>query len=293
MKRLLILDVNALFHRAHSAMTRACGPMVNSLGMHVTGTYGVLNSLFSTLEKTDYDSIVPCTEGGSNWRKVESTGYKGGREGKDDAFYSDLSILLEDAFPAIGMTVCKQQTYEADDVIAHVARHSPAYDEVHILTCDKDLLACVTNKVKVILFSSTKKTELVDIDGVLKHFGVYPAEVPFYKAIAGDSSDNIAGIPKLGPKTAAKIIQESRQSEVNPEFSAADKIALHPKIAPHASTFIANLRIVDLTKDVKDLRWFASSSPDPLHVEALFESLEFKSFLKRKGKILQTLGCPQ
>jgi hypothetical protein len=88
-----------------------------------------------------------------------------------------------------------------------------------------------------------------------------------------------------------KIIEESRPSEINPEFTGADKICLHPKVSAHAGTFLANLRLVTLENDVPNLTWFASNPPIAMHVEALLESLEFKSMLKRKGKILQTLGC--
>jgi DNA polymerase-1 len=250
-----------------------------------------LNALFAVMDKYGYDCVIPCTEGGGNWRKKESGEYKATREGASIAHYADQSLLLEEVLPTLGMTIAKAPGYEADDVIAHISRHSAAYEEVHILTCDKDMLQLVTNKVKVLLFSSSKKMELVDIDGVIRHFGVYPSEVKYFKALAGDSSDNVAGIKGIGPKTAVKIIEESRPSEVNPEFTGADKICLHPKVAQQAGTFLANLRLVTLENDVPDLTWFASSAPVPLHVEALFQGLEFKSLLKRKGKILQTLGC--
>jgi len=289
MKRLLIVDVSALFHRSHSAMTRATGGMTTSAGIPVTGTYGVINTLLSVIDKTEYDSIIPCAEGGNNWRKKESTEYKGDRTGKDVSFYADLSLLIDEVLPSMGMNVCRSAGYEADDVIAHIARHSPAYDEIHLLTVDKDLLQCVTKKVKVILFSSTKKTELVDIDGVLRHFGVYPVEVRYHKALAGDQSDNVAGIKGIGKKTAVKIIEESRPTGINPEFTGADRIALHPKVRENAATFLGNLRLVSLDQDVPDLTWFASSSPNPGQVEALFEALEFRSFLKRLPKVLATL----
>jgi DNA polymerase-1 len=156
---------------------------------------------------------------------------------------------------------------------------------------DADLLQLVGNRVKVILFNSAKKVKTYGIDEVVEKFGVFPAEVKYHKALAGDSSDNVAGIKGIGPKTAVKIIEESRPSEINPEFTGADRICLHPKVAPHAATFLGNLRLVTLENDVPDLNWFASSPPVPLHVETLFQGLEFKSMLKRKGKILQTLGC--
>jgi DNA polymerase-1 len=289
MKRLLLVDTSAMFHRAHNAMSRATGGMTTSAGIPVTGTYGVLNSLFSILEKTDYSCVIPCAEGGSNWRKKESDEYKANRGGGDPTFYEDLNMLLEEVFPTLGMNAIRAKGFEADDVIAHISRHSSAYDEIHILSCDRDLLQLVTNKVKVILFSSTKKTELIDIDGVISHFGVFPSEVKYFKALCGDASDNVAGIKGLGPKTAAKIIQECRPNEINPEFTGADKIALHPKVQGNAATFLANLRLVTLEGDVPNLKWFASSAPSAHSVEALFAALEFKSFLKRLPKVLATL----
>ena len=291
MKRLLLIDTSALFFRSRSALTRAMGEMVTSAGIPVTGTYGFLNALFAVMAKYDYSCVIPCAEGGNNWRKRESNEYKANRDSAGVAHYADQSLLLEEVLPALGMTVVKTPGFEADDVIAHISRHSPAYDEVHVLSCDRDLLQLVTNKVKVLLFNSAKKMELVDIDGVVEKEGVYPVEVKYKKALCGDKSDNVAGIPKIGSKTAIRIIEECRPSEVNPEFTGADRICLHPKVAPSAGIFLANLRLVTLENDVPDCTWFSSSPPIPVHVEALFEGLEFKSLLKRKVKILETLKC--
>ena len=291
MKRLLLIDCSALFFRSRSALLRAAGEMVTSSGIPVTGTLGFLNALFAIMDKYEYSSVVPCAEGGNNWRKRESDTYKANRDSAGVAHYADQSLLLDEVLPTLGMNVVRFAGHEADDVIAHISRHSPAYEEIHLLTCDRDLLQLVTNKVKVLLFNSSKKMELVDIDWVLEKEGVYPAEIKYKKSLCGDPSDNIAGIKGIGPKTAIKIIEESRPSEINPEFTGADKICLHSKVREQAGTFLANLRLVTLENDLPDLGWFASSPPISAHVEALFESLEFRQLLKRKTKIMETLGC--
>lgn len=265
--------------------------MVTSSGIPVTGTFGFLNAMFAVMAKYEYDCVIPVAEGGNNWRKKESDTYKANRESASIAHYADQSLLLEECLPTLGMSVARLPGYEADDVLAHISRHSPAYDEIHICSCDRDLLQLVSNKVKVLLFNSAKKMELADIDWVLEKEGVYPSEIKYKKSLCGDKSDNVAGIPKVGPKTAIKIIEESRPEGEDEFLSGADRIAFHPKVKEHATTFMANLRLVSLDNDLPDCRWFASSPPIPLHVEALFTGLEFKSFLKRKGKILQTLGC--
>ena len=291
LKRLLIVDSNALFHRSRAALTRTMGEMSTSHGVPTTGTYGFLNALFSVIEKYQFDSVIPAFDAGNNWRKKEDTEYKADREKNDLAHYADMNLLIEDVLPALGFSPIGVKGWEADDIVATVSRNSPAYEEVFILTCDKDLLQLVTNRVKVILFNSAKKVREVDIDGVQEIYGVYPSEVKYFKALAGDASDNVAGIRGIGPKTAVKIITESRPSEVNPEFTGADKICLHPKVQKEAGVFLANLRLVTLEHDIPDLMWFASSPPSLTVVTALFESLEFKSYLKpaRFGKIKSAL----
>ena len=290
-KKLLIVDSAAVFHRSRAALMRTCGELTTSAGLPVTGTMSFLNGLFAVMAQYDYDCVIPCTEGGNNWRKKEGTGYKATRENASDTHYADFGLLLEEVLPTLGMNVVKSPGFEADDVIATISRQSPAYSEIHILTCDKDLLQLVSNRVKVLLFSSTKKMELVDIDGVIRHFGVYPSEVKYFKALAGDSSDNVAGIPRVGAKTAVKIIEESRPKGEDEFLSGADRIAFHPKVKEHAATFFANLRLVTLENDVPDLKWFSSTPPDERYVEALFNTLEFRQMLKRKHKIFETLKC--
>ena len=293
-KKLLIIDSSALFHRSRAALTRTMGEMITSSGVPVTGTFGFLNALFSIMTKYDYDCVIPCAEGGNNWRKKEpDSEYKATRQSANSAHYIDQDMLLEEVLPGLGMNVVKAPGFEADDVIAHISRHSFAYEEIHILTSDKDLFQLVTEKVKVLLFSSLKKMELVGIDEVVADFKVYPSEVKYHKALAGDSSDNVAGLKGVGPKTAVKIIEDSRLTGVNTEFSVADRICLHPKVKEHAAVFLANLRLVDLGNDIPDLAWFASSTPDKVHVEAVFLGLEFSSFLKRKIKIFEALKCTE
>lgn len=264
---------------------------MTSYGMPVTGTYGYLNAFFSIIDQYSIDCVVPTYDAGQNWRKAESETYKANRTSTDIAHKADMSLLIGDVLPALGFTPIGIPGFEADDIIATISKNSPAYSEVYILTCDRDLFQLVNNKVKIILFNSAKKVELVDATGVEKHFGVPPCEVKFFKALSGDSSDNVAGIKGVGPKTAVKIIEECRTSQVNPDMSIADRICMHPKVRENSGTFLANLRLVSLDEEVPNLRWYASSPPKESDMRSLFEQLEFKSYLKetRFNKILKTL----
>lgn len=289
--KLLLIDTSALFHRSRSALLRAMGEMTTSYGVPVTGTYGFCNALFSLIEKNSYDCVVPCIDMGGNFRKSESATYKANRESAGIAHYADLGLLLEEVLPALGFSPVGKKGYEADDVLAHISREAPAcYSEIHIFTCDKDLLQLINKRVSVVLFNTAKKVDIVGLGEVESHFGVPPEEIKFFKALRGDPSDNIAGIKGIGPKTAVSVIEECR-GRGDSWLTMADRIALHPKVKENAPVFLENLRLVDLEGDVPELEWYASSPPFKSAVEAVFTSLEFKSFLKEKrlGKILRTL----
>lgn len=268
------------------------GEMVTSYGAPVTGTYGYLSATFSFMEKNQIDCVVPVFDAGHNWRKAESDTYKANRSGLDDAHRADMSLLLEEVLPALGMNPVGIPGFEADDVIATISRSAPAYSEIFILTCDRDLLQLVTDRVKVILFNSAKKVTLMGPQEVEDHFGVPPSEVKFFKALNGDASDNVAGLAGIGPKTAVKIIREARESNTDPDLSLADQICLHEKVRRSSGTFLANLRLVSLDEPVPNLRWWASTPPTKEALTSIFEQLEFKSFLKdsRLKKILSCLG---
>lgn len=287
-RKLLIIDGNALFHRSRNALKRGAGELKTSWGQPVTGTYGVLSTLFSTLEKEDYDAVLPVFDAGGNFRKKEDTDYKANRGPSDDSFKADITLLREDILFYLGFNPIAIPGYEADDIIASVAKGSVAFSGVDILTCDRDLLACVSERVSVILFNSAKKVERVDPDGVRRIFGVNPVDVPIFKALAGDSSDNIAGLKGIGPKSALKIIEDCLSN--GSDLTLADRVALHPKVRDRAGDFLANLRLTTLVDNL-DVRWIANTPPGEGVVRSVFEQSEFGSFLKeaRFKKILKAL----
>ena len=102
MKDLLLIDTNAVFCRSRSALTRTMGEMVTSAGIPTTGTYGTLNTIFSIIDKGEYDSIIPCYDAGGNFRKKLNDEYKGTREKSSVEHYADMSLLVEDVLPTLG-----------------------------------------------------------------------------------------------------------------------------------------------------------------------------------------------
>lgn len=285
-KRLLITDANALFHRSRNALLRSSGGFSLPDGTPTTGTFGFTNNLLSVIDEVKPTHVLVVYDAGGNFRKEQSTEYKANREKSDDSFYREFDNVKQHVLPAFGIKTVGIKGVEADDVIFTVSHVTQGqFDEIVILTCDQDLLQCVTDKTKVLLFNSAKKKVMMGVDEVIAKLGVPPNLIPELKAIAGDGSDNIAGIKGIGPKTAVRIIEECERDW--------ERVLEHKKVKPHAQQVIDNL---DLTKSVFVSAVF-TMVPDDMalgrgtyqQVDYVLERFHFKSLQKRRAKILKTL----
>ena len=243
-KRLLLIDHSALFYRCRNALLKSGRTYSTSDGKPMAGIYGYMNSLLATIKDQQPTHVVCCYDTGQNQRKVENKDYKSNRKKNSDEFYEESRILLDEALYALGIECVGIPGYEADDCIwtlSHQARFGVSrFDEIVILTCDQDLLACVSTKCKVLLFNSAKKQTLMGVDEVIAKWGVEPEDLGWVKALSGDSSDNIKGVKGIGPKTAVRICIAS---EWIPEV-----ILAHSKISEHEEQVRTNLELVRLRR---------------------------------------------
>ena len=242
MRRLLVVDHNALLHRCRNALLRTGNTYTTSTGVPTTGVFSYLNALLSIIDKTKCTHVVICFDAGGNKRKEESSTYKANRSALPPDFVAENRILLNEAFYALGIESVGLRGYEADDLIntyAHIAQFgSERFDEVIIATVDQDLLQCVTEKTSVLLWNSAKKQVMMNVDKVVGKWGWYPDDIRFVKALSGDASDNIKGIKGVGPKTALKIFQEAQ--------GLIEFITDHKKVTDHKQQFLDNLSLVTL-----------------------------------------------
>ena len=287
-KKLLIVDNHALFHRSRNALLRTMKEgMKLPDGTPTTGAFGFSNNLLSALKNTGATHCLVVYDAGGNFRKQKSEDYKANRSKNSEDFYREMKILQDEVLPSFGIKSIGIKGVEADDVIFTVSHMmADKFDEVLILTCDQDILQCVKDKVKVMLFNSAKNTKVMGIEEVEEKLGVVPEHIPMLKALSGDSSDNIRGIRGIGNKTAVKILKES-------DFKW-EWVLQHDKVRPNADIAEENL---ELTKSV-----FVSSvftlRPEELGlgsgtyqlVDTLFERYHFKTFEKRRSSILKTLN---
>lgn len=201
---LTLIDGNSLLFRAyygvHSRLTRSDGTPTGAV-------YGFLNMILPVLSASSPNDSFVCVFDASRttFRQDIYPQYKANRSGTP----ADLIIqsgMVQAAVSAIGIPVLCIPGVEADDVIATLAHQNcTSHDATRIITGDKDLMQLVSDCV--FLYDGMKNRE-IRTDGVLEKFGVLPSQVIDVQSLMGDSSDNVPGVPGIGPKTAAELINE-------------------------------------------------------------------------------------
>jgi DNA polymerase-1 len=201
-KTLCLIDGSSFLFRAFHAVP----PLTNPKGEPTNAIYGVSNMLRKLLGeyKTDYVTVV-FDAAGKTFRNALYPEYKANRTTMPD----DLRVQIEplhQLIRAMGLPLIMESGVEADDVLGVLAQHA-AKQGFHVIisTGDKDMAQLVTEQISL---EDTMKNVRLDVQGVVNKFGVKPEQIIDYLALMGDSSDNIPGVPKVGPKTAAKWLQE-------------------------------------------------------------------------------------
>ncbi|HEY2628932.1 MAG TPA: DNA polymerase I [Usitatibacter sp.] len=202
-KRLLLVDASSYLYRAFHALPEFRSPAGEPTG----AILGVINMLKKLKQDFPSDYIAAVFDPkGKTFRDEIYPEYKATRQSMPEDLARQIEPLLE-AIAALGWPVVVVDNMEADDVIGTLARHAEdnhGWDTV-ISTGDKDLTQLVTDRV---LWVNTMSNEKLDRDGVKAKFGVPPELIIDYLALMGDAVDNVPGVEKVGPKTAAKLIEQ-------------------------------------------------------------------------------------
>ncbi len=206
-KRLILIDGSSFLFRAYHAIP----PLTNPLGEPTNAIYGVSNMLRKLI--ADYQSeyiTVVFDAPGKTFRNDLYDQYKAHRPPMPD----DLRVQIEPLhhlIRAMGLPLIMEPDVEADDVLGALAQHAAQQGfSVIISTGDKDMAQLVTDHITL---ENTMSNSRMDIQGVIDKFGVKPEQIIDYLALMGDSSDNIPGVPKVGPKTAAKWLEQYQTLE--------------------------------------------------------------------------------
>ncbi|GFO71459.1 DNA polymerase I [Bathymodiolus japonicus methanotrophic gill symbiont] len=201
-KKLLLIDGSSFLFRAYHAVP----PLSNAEGLPTNAIFGVANMLRRLIKdhKTDYFTVVFDAPGGTFRNELYSE-YKAHRPPMPD----DLRVQIQplhDLIVAMGVPLIMETGVEADDVLGALAQMAVQEGfNVVISTGDKDMAQLVNEQITL---ENTMSNTTMDIQGVIDKFGVTPAQIIDYLALMGDTADNIPGVPKVGPKTAAKWLAQ-------------------------------------------------------------------------------------
>lgn len=205
MKRLFILDANALLHRTWHAIR----PLTNPEGLVVNCVYGMMMSAFKLIEEQKPDCFVACwdTEA-ATFRHEAYAEYKANRVQKEDELYAQIPWVKE-GLAYLGAESLELDGYEADDLIGTIATKAAKKGwDVTIVTGDRDALQLIRDGVRVLAFKKgLTETKLYDEAAVKEEYGLSVEQFLEYKAMRGDPSDNIPGIKGIGEKGATDLLQ--------------------------------------------------------------------------------------
>ena len=292
---LYLIDGHALAYRTFFAITRgSTGGFVTRSGEPTAGVFGFTSVLLKIFEQEHPDYLAVAFDTGRTFRDDLFPEYKGTREKMPDELRIQIDRIrqLVDAFNIPRLEV---EGYEADDVLGSVARQFAAQGlGVRIITGDRDLLQLVNERVIVTLpgKSLSDSKDFLPED-VVDYLGVRPDQVVDYKALVGDTSDNIPGVAGIGEKTAISLLQT--YENLDGIYAHLDQLAagVRKKLEQGHDNAILSQRLATIVVDLPvklDLQQAQPSAFDPEQVEAIFRELEFRSLMNRLTALEQMYG---
>ncbi|MEM8882599.1 MAG: DNA polymerase I [Planctomycetota bacterium] len=281
---LYLVDGTALAYRSHFAFIR--NPLVNSKGQDTSATFGFVTALLRLMDEDKATHMfVAFDRPEPTFRKEQFPDYKATREKAPTEMVAQFPVIKE-LTEALGVPVLEKAGFEADDIIGTAARRAEQQGlKVRIVSGDKDMMQLVSEQTAIYDISKRGGPELIRADGVEAKFGVPPEKVVDVLGLMGDSSDNVPGVPLVGPKKAAALIQKHGSLERVLEMAPAEK---------KSKTTENLIEFADQARMSKELVTIHTEVPidfafEPMHedrqdgetLRRLFDELEFNSLRDR------------
>ncbi len=282
MNQLLLIDAFAWIYRSYYAVRS----LTNSRGEPTNAVFAMLRFLLKLEDQypfCDGGFIFDC--GKPAHRLALAPDYKANRPPMPDDLRSQISVI-RDMIALFGWESFQQEDYEADDLMACLAR-SFADRRIRIVSGDKDLSQLIDGRVEMLTPSPDGKDFVLrGVKETEEKFGVPPSGIVDYLAMVGDTSDNIPGVPGVGPKTAASLLQQF--GSIDAMLSEPEKIsreALRSKITGHAELLKKNRELVRLLDQLPENvsftpEQFCKKSPDWEKILELAKDMGFRSMLR-------------
>lgn len=289
-KRLIVIDSSSLLYRAFHALP----PLTNAKGQPTGAVYGFLLIFFKAIKDLQANYIVACFDTKKpTFRHEKFEEYKAGRAPTPEGISAQFPVIKE-VLKAFNIPLFEKEGFEADDIIATIAKKYAADAKVFIVSGDLDNLQLVEENIKVYTpGKSIKETILYDDAKVIERFGVTPSQMNDFKALTGDNSDNVPGVPGIGKTTAADLIQRFGSIKNLYDELSTDTAILKPKVKEalkeNKEKAFLSLELVTTDKNMDldfNLEACRFGSFDPKKVEAMFSELGFTTLIERINYLL-------
>jgi DNA polymerase-1 len=298
-EKLLIIDSNALLHRAFHALP----PLTTKNGEQTGAIYGFLLTLFKAIKDLNPNYIVACFDTGApTFRHQKFEEYKAKRPKTPEDLKTQLPKTKE-VLEAFGIPVFAKEGFEADDLIATIstrAEKENKHVETYILTGDLDTLQLVDENTKVYtLGRGIKDTVVYDEERVFSRFEISPRQMVDFKSLTGDPSDNIPGVMGVGKKTAADLLKKFKSLDNLYQKIQENKADIKPRIkellsknkeqAFFARTLVEVKKDVDIDFDIKKCRF---GDFNQKKAEETLNRFEFHTLVNRLPALRPSLVKP-
>ena len=285
----MLIDGNSLAYRAFFALPT---DMATASGQITNAVFGFTSMLINLWRDHDPGQIVVAFDRPEpTFRHAKVPTYKGTRDSAPDILRQQMGLVRE-VLDALGVPTVDAAGFEADDVIATLATAGrDRSDDVVVVTGDRDTYQLVEDPHLKVLYNvrGVSDYKLYDEAGILERTGVRPADYVHYAALRGDNSDNLPGVPGVGEKTAAKLVNE--RGGLDGIFASLEELTpkLRENLTAAETQVRTNAEVMRLVRDVPldaGLDELALGDVDAQAVRKLFDFLEFRSLHRRLAEVL-------
>ncbi|MBI2103608.1 hypothetical protein HYT59_01230 [Candidatus Woesebacteria bacterium] len=304
MSKLVLIDGNAIMHRAYHALP----PMTSKDGKPINAVYGLVSMLLKVITDLKPTHIAFAFDRKEpTFRHKELPEYQAQRPKMDKDLDTQFEIA-KNVIGAFGIPLYDKAGYEADDILGTIAhksgrvkeyksksrtptlplsRSSTLIDEIVVVTGDRDMLQLVSDRDRVKLYMPVKglsEAKLFGRQETIERMGVPPKQIVDYKALVGDPSDNYKGVPGIGPKTAIKLLKEygtldKIYKDLDNLPSSTKSLLQKSKDSAYVSQKLAQIvQDVDMDINIDEMSKWQLDSPKVL---SSFEEIGFKTLTKR------------
>ena len=290
---LMLIDGHSLAFRAFYALNPSNFKTPD--GQHTNAVHGFISMLLNLLEGEKPTHLAVAFDiSGPSFRATEYPEYKGNRGETPPEFFGQTE-LLEDAMESMNIRTLTKKDYEADDILASLAdQASAAGFKVLVVSGDRDTFQLISEDTTILYpVKGVMNLARMDDAAVLERYGIHARQYPDLAALVGETSDNLPGIPGVGPKTAAKWLQQHGDLKTILENSAEVRGKVGESLREHSELALRNRRLNHLVRDLDmgvEFESFRLTAVDEAQVRSAFSKMHFKTLTERVLRLRGTAG---